>query len=167
MNENIVGVGAIIESTNENGAVILVQTRMKDGDPYSGFFEFPGGKVEPYENIEKSIKREILEEVGIDLSNIIFTKKSNIQETANGDSSFAFLPDYCVQQLKNGKPWVVFIFKVRVPSGTKTQPQDEEVCDIKWITQKELLHLFIDNKEKIFPPYLGVIELYLKENGML
>lgn len=167
MDENVVGVGAIIESLRNNKINILIQTRVKRDDEYFGFYEFPGGRVEPYENIENSIKREIFEEVGIHVKNIDFQKKSSIQQTTRGDSSFAFLPDYCVQQLRNGKPWVVFVFRVRVPYDVETHAQEEEVSDIKWISQEELLSLFLEKKDNIFPPYLGIIELYLKENRLL
>jgi len=46
---------------------ILIGKR-KEGDSFSGFWEFPGGKVEKGENFVNCVKREMKEELGIDVS---------------------------------------------------------------------------------------------------
>jgi 8-oxo-dGTP diphosphatase len=43
---------------------LLVQQR-PEGKPYSGYWEFPGGKIEENESAEAALKRELLEELGI------------------------------------------------------------------------------------------------------
>lgn len=45
----------------------LIQTRPK-GKSFSGSWEFPGGKREPKEDIRHCVKREIMEEIGVDIS---------------------------------------------------------------------------------------------------
>jgi 8-oxo-dGTP diphosphatase len=37
------------------------------GKPYAGYWEFPGGKVEPGESIVDALKREFMEELGIEI----------------------------------------------------------------------------------------------------
>jgi 8-oxo-dGTP diphosphatase len=48
-----------------NGEVLLGQR--PSGKPYPGYWEFPGGKVEPDESIFNALKREFYEELAIDI----------------------------------------------------------------------------------------------------
>lgn len=48
-----------------NGDVLLGQR--PDGKPYAGYWEFPGGKVECGESILDALKREFVEELGLDI----------------------------------------------------------------------------------------------------
>jgi 8-oxo-dGTP diphosphatase len=51
---------------------ILIAKR-QSGDAFEGKWEFPGGKIEERENPEQCLRRELLEELGIDtiINNII------------------------------------------------------------------------------------------------
>ena len=46
---------------------VLMQQRRQSAE-HGGLWEFPGGKVEPGESLEDSLRREILEELGIELA---------------------------------------------------------------------------------------------------
>ena len=48
-----------------NGDVLLGQR--PEGKPYAGYWEFPGGKVDPGESILEALKREFVEELGIEV----------------------------------------------------------------------------------------------------
>jgi 8-oxo-dGTP diphosphatase len=48
-----------------NGDVLLGQR--PQGKPYAGYWEFPGGKVEQDESILDALKREFMEELGVQI----------------------------------------------------------------------------------------------------
>lgn len=57
-----VAVGILVKP---GGDVLLAQR--PQGKPYAGYWEFPGGKVEPGEPIVDALKREFLEELGVQI----------------------------------------------------------------------------------------------------
>jgi len=57
-----VAVGVVIRS---DGAVLLGQRI--PGKPYAGWWEFPGGKLEPGESVEQALVRELHEELGLEV----------------------------------------------------------------------------------------------------
>ena len=57
-----VAVAVLIRS---DGAVLLAQR--PESKVYSGYWEFPGGKIEPGEPVAEALKREIREELGIEI----------------------------------------------------------------------------------------------------
>jgi mutator protein MutT len=57
-----IGVAVIWNEKQE----ILIDQRLAE-DAFGGFWEFPGGKLEPDETIEECIKREIKEELDIEI----------------------------------------------------------------------------------------------------
>lgn len=57
-----VAVGVLIDAT---GRFLL--TSRPAGKVYAGYWEFPGGKLEPGETVEAALRRELHEELGIDI----------------------------------------------------------------------------------------------------
>ena len=60
-----VAVGVLIEST---GRFLL--TSRPAGKVYAGYWEFPGGKLEPGESVEDALRRELHEELGITIGSV-------------------------------------------------------------------------------------------------
>jgi 8-oxo-dGTP diphosphatase len=58
--EVAVAVGVLLR---EDGCFLL--TSRPEGKVYAGYWEFPGGKVEPGESIEAALRRELTEEIGV------------------------------------------------------------------------------------------------------
>jgi len=50
---------------NENGEILLV---VRKHDPRRGYYDFPGGFIDPEETLEESLTREIKEEFKIDIN---------------------------------------------------------------------------------------------------
>ena len=55
---------AILLRKGENGTEYLLAQR-PEGKVYAGYWEFPGGKVEPAETMREALIREIQEELGV------------------------------------------------------------------------------------------------------
>lgn len=58
-----VAVGVLIQP---DGRFLLAQRPA--GKPYEGYWEFPGGKLEPGESVEAALARELHEELGLDVT---------------------------------------------------------------------------------------------------
>jgi 8-oxo-dGTP diphosphatase len=61
-----VAVGVLVRP---DGAFLL--TSRPPGKVYEGYWEFPGGKVEPGESVEQALRRELLEEIGITIGAVL------------------------------------------------------------------------------------------------
>ena len=57
-----VAVGVVIRA---DGRFLL--TSRPPGKAYAGYWEFPGGKLEPGESVEDALRRELREEIGISI----------------------------------------------------------------------------------------------------
>lgn len=95
----------------ESGRVLL--TRRKSGTHLAGLWEFPGGKVEPDEDPRDALRRELVEELGIDcaIGDIV-------------DVAFHRYPDADRSML------LLFYEATRSPSSAEPQPLD--VAEFRW-----------------------------------
>ena len=57
----------VVAAVVRRGGRILI-TRRHPGGPLGGLWEFPGGKVEPGESEPEALRRELVEELGCDIS---------------------------------------------------------------------------------------------------
>ena len=64
----LVNVTAVVAVIREGGRV-LIQRRPEKG-LLAGLWEFPGGKVEPGETLKDALKREIREELGLEIDTV-------------------------------------------------------------------------------------------------
>ena len=88
---------------------ILISSRPEQ-KKYSGFFEFPGGKVKKTEFLLTALKRELIEElsISIDLNKTIFLKNYRVKR-----GNFFFLLNFfvCDKWYGNIKPMEGQVFK--------------------------------------------------------
>lgn len=164
LNFALPAVTAIIEREVNGEKEILVQTRWRpdDSDNYHNKIELVSGVLDkPYENILEAVKREVLEETGLTVTEIIDLKTSKIY-TPSSDAAFAFNPLTAFQQLKGGRAWVGFAFVVHVAPG-EVKFQEDETRDPRWIKKSELKELLNSSPEKFFTLNLGVLAVYLTD----
>lgn len=155
-------VGAIVERTHNGNKELLLQTRWKPhADPlYSGTLEFPAGVLDkPYESVYDTLAREINEETGLTLKSIRDDSKTKSYSPMGSDEIIAFKPFCCTQQLKDGKPWIGFVFICEVEDG-EPKAQLSEAKDVKWVSANEVSDLVKKSPEKFFGLELPAWEYY-------
>ena len=114
--KHIVAITALIK--NKKGDKFLVVKRHKDEIAYPGKWAFPGGKVEKGHTVLETLKREVKEEVGLEIRN-----------------HKRFLKDYTFVR-PDGHNVVGFTFEVVAKSEKVSISPDFE--DYKWIKPEEL-----------------------------
>ena len=106
----IIVVAAIIRRSNQ----ILI-TRRFDNVHLPGYWEFPGGKVEPSESLQAALEREIREELGVTI--LIENEYLTVEHT---------YPSRVVR---------IHFFNCSLLSG---EPKALEVADMRWVEATEL-----------------------------
>ncbi len=125
--KHIVAITALIKNKSKDR--FLVIKRNQNEIAYPGKWAFPGGKVEKGQNILETLKREILEEVGLEI-----------------EDYKRFLKDYTFIR-PDGHNVVGFCFEVIVKSEDVKISEDFE--DFKWITPGKLSNLnYIEGMEE-------------------
>lgn len=157
--------GAIVERDHEGKKQILMQTRWKPhADPlYSGTFEFPAGVLDkPFEDVHDTLAREIKEETGLTLKTIKQDQRTNMLDTKKDDGVIGFRPFCCTQQLKNGKPWIGFIFICEVEPGEPVA-QLSEAKDAQWMDVDAVKELYEQTPQKLFGLELPAWQYYFSK----
>ena len=93
---------------------LLISQRLAD-DTLGGYWEFPGGKVDPGEELRAALARELREELGL--------------ETEIGAEIHRIVHAYPDRDVR------LFFYEVRILSG---EPQKIEVADLRWVTLNEI-----------------------------
>jgi len=162
---NIPIVSAIVERFNEeaNETEILVQTRWQPefDKKYSGTLELQAGWMKSYENVYDAIRREVHEETGLEVKSIKPEKHTQVHSPSD-DGAFVFETFCCVQQIKNGQPWVGFVFVCEVKNGEPESCEDE-TRRVRWELRKTLRDTYEKNPENIFTLQLPILEKYFAE----
>jgi len=125
--KHIVAITALIK--NKAGDKFLIVKRHKNEIAFPGKWAFPGGKVEKGQNVLETLKKEIMEEVGLEI-----------------EDSKKFIKDYTFIRPDNHNV-VGLCFEVIAKTEDVTISEDAE--DFKWITPEELLDFdYIEGMEE-------------------
>jgi nucleoside triphosphatase len=113
--KHIVAINAFIK--NKTKDKFLVIKRNNNEIAFPGKWAFPGGKVEKGQTILETLKREVLEEVGLEI-----------------EDSMKFLKDFTFIRSDNHNV-VGLVFEVIAKSDNVTLAEDFD--DYKWVTPEE------------------------------
>ncbi|KKT57758.1 MAG: Phosphohydrolase [Candidatus Amesbacteria bacterium GW2011_GWA1_44_24] len=157
-------VGAIIERLGDSGEKeIIVQTRSKESDPkFSGTLEIPGGKFRAGESIYQTVRREVLEESGLEIT-LVGGEDETLHTSSHDMSSDIFHP-FCVTQSPEG-PFVGFIFRCTATGTPASETNETKGCH--WIKVSELKTVIETNPGRIYTPFLGALSLYIYSNILI
>ena len=107
------GVAALI--ANPKNQVLIVQTHK-----WSGLWGVPGGKIDYGETIEVALKREMREEVGLEISDLQFAFNSEI-----------------IKDPKFHKPMHFVSLEFVARSASSDVVINEEIAEFAWVTLEE------------------------------
>ena len=98
-------IGIIKNSKNE----VLLSTRCYKSD-FSDCMEFPGGKKQPYESTEMALKRELKEELSIDVKDLLPLDKFFYEYNSFGVELFPFVViNYLGKPVANEREKIIWV----------------------------------------------------------
>lgn len=126
-----VGVDNLI--ADDKGRILLMK-RSDNSKSYPGYWGLVAGFVDWGETLEEALKREAMEEAGIEVEIIKFTGKFYDTPGRHPTKTVISLP-----------------FRTKIVSGTPKANQPEECSDVKWFTPKEVrvMELAYDHKQML------------------
>lgn len=129
----LVGVAIVVK---KNGKCLLLRRTGSHGE---GTWALPGGHLEMFETLEHCAKREVKEEVGLEVANVRF---------------LAITEDF---HRKEGKHYITIFVTADLKRGEATNRERDRATEMDWFSPKEFpKRLFIPLrrfvKGKSYPP---------------
>lgn len=156
------GVGGIIEQTIDGMKHILMQERCKEDAPSEeGLLEIPAGKIREFENIFDCLRREIREETGLEVTEIVGEENSVIYEL-NGYRVLSYEPFANAQNTQGSYPIMVQIFICKAKGELAVETN--ETKRLRWVPVKELQELIDKQHHRFYPMHVNTLRKYIKLN---
>jgi 8-oxo-dGTP diphosphatase len=105
--------------------------------PFKGYWALPGGRMDPGENVEQTIVREVKEETGLDVS-ILKRVGEYVEKGVKDDVEYEYYP-------------TCFVVK---PVGGEIKMQDSEIQEIKKFSLNTLPKPLAFEHEKMIRDYI-------------
>lgn len=106
-------VGAIALLKNDKDEILMT---LRNREPAKGCWAIPGGKVELYERLEDTIKREMKEELGVEVEVTKFL--CNIQDI-NQEAE---------------QHWIMPVYEAKVVEGIVENKEPDKHLDLQWFS---------------------------------
>lgn len=141
-----VGVGALIQNQNRE---ILFLHKNANAKNEPGKWGFPGGEVEFGETLEQTVKREVMEEVGVEIEierllKIIDHFPPETVLSSNSEDSTSHHPALGMQH------WVNPVFKAKITKGIPKIMETHKFSEMKWFNETEIPDNITVNLKDLF-----------------
>jgi len=131
---------AILEYTSPKEETRICLARRSVGRAFAGCWELPGGKLHPGESAEAALRREILEELALDIGPATYFDRA----TYIGD----------------GKTTIIDFFRTSVTKPVMVSSAHDQVA---WLDCAELQHHLENPAEfPVIPPDVPILKAYAK-----
>lgn len=156
-------VGAIIEKSEDGCNYVLVQERQKEnGGTENGFLEIPAGKIREYESIFSALRREVWEETGLTVTEII-GEKDTIVSNVKDYKVISFTPFCSTQNLSGGYSLVLQTFVCHA-EGT-LRAMTNETANIRWVSQEACLQTLTNDINSFYPLHINALKKFLAKSS--
>lgn len=151
----IPGVGGIIE---KEGCLLIQKRCKKDAPSEYGLYEIPAGKIRAGENIFDCLRREILEETGLNLTMI--EGESESQTMVTGEYHVVnYTPFSNTQNMTLHYPIMVQVFICHATGELVNGTNESQ--DLSWMSLDELEAL-LEDVDRLYPMHIHTLTKYLK-----
>ncbi|MDL2327399.1 NUDIX domain-containing protein [Ruminococcaceae bacterium OttesenSCG-928-A11] len=155
----IPGAGALIVKEEDGEKYVLLQERWKEKAPEeNGMLEIPAGKVREFESIYDTLRREVLEETGLDIVEI-YGEDQTLLYSHGQYRVINFTPFACSQNLAGKYPIMVFVFICKA-EGDLLGSSDESK-NYKWMTMGELGRRLEADPQGFYPMHVGTLQKFV------
>jgi len=155
----IPGVAAIIVKEALGIKQILIQERAKIDEPAErGLIEIPAGKIREYENIFDTLRREVFEETGLNVTTIVGKDSADIVQQRDY-KVISVEPFYISQNMSGSYLKIITTFLCQVEGELVAKSDESE--NIRWIAIDDLRTLLLSQPEKFYPMSISVLKKYI------
>lgn len=140
-----VNVRGLVVRKIEDEIQLIIQLRKRAGEPE--VYELPGGRINEYERITDGLKREIMEETGLQVV-AIYNEKDAIVTTGNGAaSSFSVecIKPFAAYQTIEGPVDSFGIYFICEVEG-ELSSEGDDTADVHWASMQEVQEIIDEHR---------------------